>query len=151
MEKNKCEKISKLQWTMAREMVMIYKTKFSDETLADVNDVEVPDVEAPDVDGGEAFPTLGEERHNMQKQDRKSEAEGGAVAGPGGGKSPETEKREAIQNLFKKVKGSNAIASTLRFGDGTSSYTADPTSPFFDPELFRNIMGRYNCPHVGCK
>lgn len=56
--------------------------------------------------------------------------------------------RERLADMI--VGGDHTISSVLRNPDGTICEEIDPKSYKFNPGMFRNSMGMFRCPHVGC-
>ena len=62
-----------------------------------------------------------------------------------------TKQRYTNEKLAELVLGKSDTVSNLRLPNGASVEAIDPQSPKYDPEAFKNVLGRYVCPHANCK
>ena len=62
-----------------------------------------------------------------------------------------TKQRYTHDKLAELVLGKSDTVSNLRLPNGASLEAIDPKSPKYDPEAFKNVLGRYVCPHANCK
>ena len=56
-----------------------------------------------------------------------------------------------LQRLSRIMFGGKNTISALGNQDGSPFLEADPFSRSYRPGMFRNILGKYVCPHGGCK
>ena len=62
-----------------------------------------------------------------------------------------TKQRYTNDKLAELVLGKSDTVSNLRLPNGATLEAIDPKSPKYDPEAFKNVLGRYVCPHANCK